>query len=215
MTVPSDFPSYWAGFELTAANYSGGAGGTFTNLAGGQDWAVNGATPSFTTNGAREGMTFAASSTESILGEMRAMREGTIVAVFSTTNAGTSHVVGGTNAAANTWSMSINAQRVQAFHINASSGYTAGTFTSGSPLVAACSWSPEDGKCYVNRNGGAVVSSAGGAIVPINYWNAGIGVHRTTYFTGWISAVYFFSRALHYRDNTGLQSLVTDLAATL
>jgi hypothetical protein len=27
--------------------------------------------------------------------------------------------------------------------------------------------------------------------------------------------VYFFSRALHYRDNTNLQSLVTDLAATL
>jgi hypothetical protein len=215
MTVPSDFDSYWAGFELTAANYSGGAGGTFANLAGGQDWTVNGATPSFSTNGNRSGMDFSADASQSILGELRACRGLTAVIVFSTTITTSQPLLGGTWTAGNTCRADVSAYRPQAFYPSASSGFTTETTSSGTPTVAAYSWSPRNNTCYANLQGSAGVSVTGSVLPTMNWAEIAIGRSRTTYYNGWISGVYLFSRPLHFVDNTNLQLLLDDLAATL
>lgn len=216
MTVPADFDSYWAGFELTAANYSGGAGGTFANLvSGGQDWTVNGATPSFSTNGARSGMDFSADASQSIIGEQRACRGLTAVVIFSTAVGTNQYLLGGTWTGGNTWGANVSSYKVQAFYPSASSGLTTEVTTSGTPTVAAFSWSPENKTCYANLQGGAVASVTGSVLPTMNWAELAIGCHRTTYFNGWISAVYLFSRPLHFVDNTNLQLLLADLDATL
>ncbi|MEM1398031.1 MAG: hypothetical protein AAGH38_11375, partial [Pseudomonadota bacterium] len=57
--TPQDFDSFVMGVDLTAANYSGGAGGTFTDLVqGAGTWTVESSTPTFETRNGIEGMDF-------------------------------------------------------------------------------------------------------------------------------------------------------------
>lgn len=220
MTAPTDFDCFAFGFDLTNANYSGGAGGTFANLvSGGEDWTVNGATPSFSTKSGSgwslDGMDFANSATETILGEHRALWECTVLAICQpSTN---TYVYGGALAASNTWGMGVNANRVQAYNsVGGSSGYA--SYTGGQPNVLTIGFCPANGTSYAQVNDGTPTSNtqASGSFQNARvYWsNVGIGVHRTTYFSGWIARVLVFSRALHYRDNDNLQSLIaTEMAS--
>jgi hypothetical protein len=219
MTAPTDFDSFAFGFNLTAANYSGGAGGTFANLvSGGEDWTVNGATPSFSTKSGSgwsiDGMDFANSATESILGQHRALYESTLLIICQhSTN---TFPYGGTYAAGNSFGMGIYSNMVQAFNPILSSGYA--SFTGGQPNVLTVSWSPFNGTTYAQANNGTPVSATAAAgsfeNARTNWADVAIGRYRTTYFSGWIARVLVFNRALHYRDNANLQSLIaTEMAS--
>jgi hypothetical protein len=225
MAVPADFDSYAFGVELTSSNYSGGAGGTFTDLVlGTEHWTVNGATPSFSTKSgsgwSQDGMDFANSATESVLGaSLPILREGTFVAVYQTGSAGTQYVLGHNNSAAAAWSMAHNAYRIQATNTVGASGYTAAHTTSARPVVAAVSFSPENGEFAATTFDGTLRKMT--AIDTswrdpcFDHWTMCIGRARTTYWTGWISRVYGFNRALHFRDETGLDALIDTLGAEI
>ena len=217
MTVPTDFSSFAYGFDLTAANYSGGAGGTFTNLkAGGQAWTVQGATPSFTTKSgtgwSMEGMNFSALANEIVAGQQRALWECTVLAICQPGAATTMYPFGTTYTAGNGSALHINAWRLQAYNALGTSAFTSAYATTTVPHVFTASFCPANGTTYAQIDSGTVATATAAAGSFENarwyYPDAGIGQHRTTYFTGWISRVLVFSRALHYRDNTNLQSLI-------
>jgi hypothetical protein len=210
---PSSFPSFCGGVDLTSANYSGGAGGTFTDQVNGAGyWTVNSATPSFSTEGGIEGMDFTGVAGEIPVGKCPFLWEGTILAIARV--AGSKFYVGGTYTAGNSWGMQHNASRVQFFNASNSSGYTSsGDFNASAPNVVCVSNCPESGTTYAQVNDATPVSSTDAATKinsRINWPTVGIGQHRTTYFTGWIARVLFFSRALHERDNDNLQLLIAD-----
>lgn len=224
MTAPTDIDSFAYGFDLTSANYSGGAGGTFTNLvAGGENWTVSSATPSFTTKNSGtspetwslEGMDFTGSDTESIHGEHRALYESTILVIAQPTTGGSHYAYGGTLASANSFGLNINAYKCNAFSALGNSGATpVAASPTNVPHVWTITYSPENGTRYAQIDDGAVTSlaEASGSFeqARILHYDAAIGQHRTAnLFTGWIARVLVFSRALHYRDNANLQSLIT------
>lgn len=220
MTVPSDFSSCFVSVDLTAAKYSGGAGGTFTNdIAGGPALTVVSATPTFSAMGARTGMNFANSAGESILGEMRGVREWTVVAILSTASASIMSCVGSANPGAYGWELGMGAARKPyAWTPGLSSGVTGTAFASDTPVVVACSWSPKNRKATVqwNLNTPVVNTAAGTSAIPaMDYWDFGIGRNRNAYWTGRIAHCAMFGRSLHDDDNTRLQSLITDLMATV
>lgn len=213
--LPTDFENFAFGFDLNSASYSGGAGGTFTNLkSGGENWTVDGATPTFSTNNGLEGMDFSASSTQSVLGEMRALYEATVLIILKPASTANMHAFGGNLSTANTFSVQCNANSVQAFQPNGSSGFASLDISRAN--VVTCSWSPFDLTNYVQVNDGTPVSAA----VPftaarIDYANASIGRMRTSYFNGWIARLLVFNRALHFRDNDNLQLLITEEMAKI
>lgn len=216
MTVASDFASYWAGFELTAANYSGGAGGTFTNLAGGPDWEVQGGTPTFSTIGAREGMNFTGNANQSIFGDMFAARNLTMVVAWSQSVATPGMLIGGTSPSGNTFGANVNGSRIQVFYPPASTGFLSGAVSLNTPLCAAFTISGKHEKCAVKVAGTALVEGSATSNLAPNWPQIGIGRHRTTYLNNAnISAVYLFGDPLIYSAPTELESFLTDLAATL
>lgn len=214
-TLPSDISSFVGGFNLTSANYSGGAGGTYTNLVSGNEaWTVQGATPSFDTRSGLEGMLFTAASNQMVAGDMPALYEATIILIAEPAATSTMYGLGGTYAAGNSWAVMFNGNRCQAFIPSGSSGYA--NYTSGQPNVFACSWSPFNETTYVQVNNGSVVSATTNfSTSAINWPDAAIGQHRTTYFNGWIARALIFSRALHFRDNATLQALITTEMASI
>lgn len=220
MTVPSAFASCFLSVDLTAAKYSGGAGGTFTNdIAGGPSLTVVSATPTFSSMGARTGMNFANAAGESILGEMRGVREWTVVAIISTTSASAMSCVGSANTGAFGWELGTGGARTPyAWTPGLSSGVTASAFASDTAVVVATSFSPKIRKCSVQWNLNTIKTATSGsatAIPAMDYWDFGIGRNRNTYWTGRIAHVSMYARSLHDDDNTRLQALITNLMTTL
>lgn len=206
--TPDLFDSFAFGFNLDSAGYSGGAGGTFANMvAGGEDWAVSAATPTFSTQGGIEGMDFTASADESIIGEHRAMWESTIIAVGYPGSGATGHFYGGNYASGNTFALMVNAHRGQAYYPAESSGYTATPSPTGIPHVYSVTFSPENKTAYAQLDDATPVQAASDGFA--SFHEAAIGRHRTTYFVGWIGRILVFDRALHFRDNANLQLLIT------
>lgn len=219
-TNPSDFSSYSAGVLLNSANYSGGAGGTFTDLVtGNEDWTVVSATPTFNTVGGLEGMTFANSATESVLREIYEFRQITFVALGYAGNTASQLLIGGTNAASNTFGMFFNGNRLQAYLNTVSSGWTASTVTAGNPYTYAVSWNPQTGGMFATAYIGSTVKANATAspkrLACANDFQMAVGRHRTTYLTGWVEEVHIFSRCLHEDDETGLDDMLATLYAQL
>lgn len=206
--LPTDFGSFALGFDLTAANYSGGAGGTFTNLKpGGEAWTVDGATPTFSTESTMEGMDFNGNSNESVLGQMRALYEATVLVITRPDSGASLYPFGHNDATANGYAIFLNGSRARTFSGLNSSDWA--THPSGQPNVIVGSWSPFNETMYVQVNDNAVVSTS----VPYQQAalegpNGAIGRMRTTHYSGWTSRVLVFNRALHYRDNANLQLLI-------
>jgi hypothetical protein len=221
MTVPSDFGSCFVSAELTNAKYSGGAGGTFTNdISGGPALTVVSATPTFATKGARSGMVFANSATESILGQMYAQREFSVVAVLTTTSASAGlSAIGSANPTSFGWEMGLGATRKPyAWTPSLSSGVTGTAFGSDTPVVVACSWSPKNRKATCQWNLNTAVSATSGvsnAVPAMDYWDFGIGRNKNAYWTGWISHCSIYAQSLHDDKPTELTALITSLMATL
>lgn len=220
MTLPTDFGSFCAGFDLTAARYSGGAGGAFGNLVPGEPaWTTVG-TPTFETKSGAgwslEGVACTGLADQRIIGPLRAFRELTIVAITQPSATGTQWTIGGTNSASNTFGMSHNANRVQANAVATGSGYTA-AFTTGRPVVCAVSWDPLTGKMAATAYDGTmrkvslIATSKRDAIV--SWHELSIGGHRTTYLTGWVARALIFARSLHVRDEANLDALILTEAA--
>jgi hypothetical protein len=214
---PEDFNSYCGSVDLVAANYSGGAGGTFSdNVNGPGYWTVNGATPSFSTRSGTgwslEGMDFSGNPTEIVLGKCPMLWEGSIVIIGEVV--GSVFYLGGNYTAGNSWGIQHNSGRAQFFNALNSSGFTDPlSFNSGEPNVIASSWCPESGTTYAQVNDGTVTSSVNAIEKEFSrsVWpQVGIGQHRTTYLTGWVARVLFFSRALHERDNSNFQLLIQE-----
>lgn len=218
---PTEFDSFVGGFDLTAANYSGGAGGTFSNLISGYDaWTVDSATPSFSTEESLSGMDFTGSSTESIRGPMPALYEGTVIAVAKPTGTGIMYSVGGSSTSHTTWGQFFNSgDDVEAYNTSQRSG--AADFTNDTVNVFTTCWSPFAGQnmAQVNLGTPAIGTNADGTKTAIDYAEAFIGQGRfsTTqyYFDGWIARVLFFSRSLYHRESTNLTSLITSEIARL
>ena len=213
---PSDFDSYVGGFELTASNYSGGAGGSFTNLAGTvSDWIVDGASPVFSNEGSLSGMLFSNDATQSIIGDMPALWEATLLVVAKPANAGNMYSFGGSDTTSNTWAVQHNSNLLQAFN-SGSSGFTdpASALTSH---VYTVSFSPVNSTSYCQIDLGNIKSTvhSNGNLVALDFPIGAIGRHRTTSFSGWINSVHIFSRALHFRDTISLQNLITSEVSKL
>lgn len=220
MTVPSAFASCFLSVDLTAAKYSGGAGGTFTNdISGGPSLTVVSATPTFSSMGARTGMNFANAAGESILGEMRGVREWTVVAIISTAATAVMSCIGSANPGAFGWELGTGAtRRPYAWTPGLSSGITDTTFASDTAVVVAASWSPKNRKatCQWNLNSAKSATSGVTTATPsMDYWDFGIGRNRNSYWTGRIAHVSMYARSLHDDDNTRLQALITNLMTTL
>jgi hypothetical protein len=214
---PEDFNSYCGSVDLTLANYSGGAGGTFTDgLNGAGYWTVNGATPTFSTKSGTgwslEGMDFTNNSSEIVVGDCPMLWEGSIVIIGQIS--GSAFYIGGNYTSGNSWGIQHTSSRVQFFNALNSSGFTdAAFFNSNEPNVIAASWCPESGTTYAQANDSPVVSSVNATNKEFarSVWpQVGIGQHRTTYLTGWVARVLFFSRALHERDNSNFQLLIQE-----
>ena len=212
MPVASDFDSFVGGFDLTAAAYSGGAGGTFTNLLAGADpWTVAGATPVFETRQGLEGMLFTNVASESVIGRMPMLHEGTII-VLADPNDGTElGMFGGTYGSGNSWAMRLNSQKLNTFGPPATAAVSGSNRIAGQINLMASSWHPASGTLYAQFNDGATGTTTNTKKDARLTWPEGaIGRHRTTYFNGWITRVLMFDRALHARDNAGLQALIAD-----
>lgn len=224
MTLPTDFDSFAFGFDLTEANYSspGSGSGTFANLVSGEDdWTHGANTPSFTTKSGSgwsiEGKNFGGVIGDIVQGKMRAMQECTVLAIAEVPNTASQYIMGGLNTGANTWGLYTTSQQGRlAGNGFSDTAQTGTTVTSSTPFVICGSFSPMNGTIYVQVNGSAVATDASltGANPSFTpYWQAAIGAMRTTYMSGWVARVLVFSRALHFRDNTNLQSLIaTEMA---
>lgn len=216
MALPTDFDSFRMGVNLTAANYSGGAGGTFTDLVQGAGfWTVDGATPSFETRAGLEGMLFTGSTTESVLADMLCLHECTILAIGECATSSQIALYGGSLASANTWYGGTNANRLFTFASPNSVNTVADAAAATAPTVFVSSWSPKEATLYAQINDGAVASAVSdGVYTRIGWPEIAIGRHRISAFSGWIARVLVFDRALHARDPSGLASLVaTEMAS--
>lgn len=223
MTAPSDFSSYWSGVELTSANYSGGAGGTFADLVtGNQDWTVQGATPSFSTPvGSLEGMNFSNDATQSVFRELWALRDLTIVIGWSQSSVSSvaRPYVGGTSSASNTFNAGSFDSRIRSFLPVGDSGVSAsGTIVINTPHVAAFTFSGTDEKAAVKMQGGSITQTASPtarAGLP-NWPQLAIGRHRATYLADTnIRFVHLFAEPLLFSDPDAVDSLLDALALTL
>jgi len=212
MPVASDFDSFIGGWDLTSAAYSGGAGGDFANLvAGGDAWSVAGATPVFETRQGLEGMRFTNVASESVMGRMPMLHEGTVIVVADSDDGTELGMLGGAYGSGNSWAMRLSSNKLQTFCPPASAAESGSIRISGQINVMTSSWHPSSGTLHAQMNDGAVGTSTNTKKDARITWAVGaIGRHRTTYFKGWITRVLMFDRALHVRDNAGLQALITD-----
>ena len=170
--------------------------------------------PTFETRNGVEGMVFNNSSSELISFPLPMLWEGSILAVLQPDTAGITHAIGGALTSNNTHSLMCASQQVQAFNPGGglSSGYTSAPISS--PFVVVGSWCPELGRISIqaNDNPPVIAQATNGSFHQARFsWpEIMIGGHRTSNFSGWISKVYFFSRALHQRDLDGLSSIVSE-----
>lgn len=222
MTLPTDFDSFAFGFDLTAANYStpGSGGGTFANLVAGQeDWTRGSNIPSFTTKSGLEGLDFSNSINDIVQGRMRAMSEFTVLAIADVANAGLSHqIFGGLNTAVNTASLGVASGTVRASANGFNDAAVGGAVLSNTPSVLTASFSPVNETLYAQVNDGTAGTDSswiGANPSTLAHHQAAIGAQRTSYMTGWVARILVFSRALHYRDDTALQSLIATEMATI
>lgn len=213
----SDFEEYISGFELTSANYSGGAGGTFSNLVAGEDgWSVDGATPSFSMKSGLEGMDFTGLSGESILSQLPMYWGGTVMMVCEIGSASNMYPLGGNHPGANTWGINVNSNTAQAYRVNHPSGFT--NPLAVEPHVLTASFSPMNGINYIQADEEGVIMSGVGdpqSLAAVNDPRVSIGRHRVGYFTGWIHRIFFFARPLHYSKPTELAALISEEVARL
>lgn len=212
MPVPSDFDSFIGGWDLTSAAYSGGAGGSFANLVpGGDAWTVNGATPVFETRQGLEGMVFANDGSESIIGRMPMLHEGTIIVVADPNDGSELGMLGGTYSSGNSWAMRLSSGTLQTFGPPATAAVSVTSRVGGEINLMTSSWHPSSGTLYAQMNAGAAGTTINTKKDARITWPEGaIGRHRSTYFRGWICRVLMFDRALHRRDDAGLQALIAD-----
>lgn len=222
MTVPTDFPSFAAGFDLTSANYStpGVGGGVFANLVSDEDaWVTGSNVPSFSTFSGLEGMNFANSVNSAIQGRMRAMSEFTVLAIGRVGTTGSNPFFGGFNPSAETAALECDTGGLLYAGTNAYNDFAAASgVTTNTTFIAVGSWSPVNGTVYSQRNNGTPVTDSswvgGASAATLGYWQAALGATRNRYLTGWLARVLIFSRALHYRDNANLQALIlTEMAS--
>jgi hypothetical protein len=197
------------------------AWGAFANeVTGGPVGAIQGATPSFSTIGSREGMNFSNAANQSILDEMWAQRELTVIAIGTTTASSIMSGIGTANPSTYGWELGTasTARAIYGWSPTLSSTATANTITSGVPAVMSMGLTSQTRRMYAQLNTGTQVSGviAGTDSRPfVDYWDLGIGRNRNSYWTGWFSEVYFFSRCLQARDPSGFSALMTDLTAGL
>lgn len=213
-TNPTDFDSYAWGVELTSAAYSGGAGGTFTDLvSGAEDWTVQGATPTFETRATQEGVKFSASATERIVADNYAVGEMTFVAIVQPDAGSNMYGFGDAYQSANGVGVNFISSTTQVFTPIGNSGYVAASIAA--PFVIAGSVSPENKTIYMTAYDGTL-RKASNALTPQPAFEASsisIGAMRTFNFNGWISEIHGFHRALQLRDETALDDMITTLAA--
>jgi len=210
--TPDQFDSFRMGVDLTAAQYSGGAGGTFADLVQGAGfWSVDGATPAFETRAGLEGMLFTSSAAQSVLAPMLCLHEATILAIGQGATGTQAALYGGTYPTGNSWYGSLNGNRLLTASPPASAAMTsANGAASSAPTVFVSSWSPKDAGLYAQINDGAIASTmSDGKFARIGWAQMAIGRHRASAFSGWIARVLVFDRALHARDPSGLAALVS------
>lgn len=212
MPVASDFDSFIGGWDLTAAAYSGGAGGSFANLVpGGEAWTVESATPVFETRQGLEGMVFTNQASESVIGRMPMLHEGTIIVVTEPNDGTEMGILGGTYTSGNSWAMRLSSGKLQTFGPPASAAFSVTSRNNDAINLLTSSWHPSSGTLSAQLNDGAVGESLSTKKDARITWHEGaIGRHRTTYYQGWVTRVLMFDRALHNRDNAGLQALIAD-----
>lgn len=218
MTIDAaTYPHMAWGIDLTAANYSGGAGGTFTDLVSAeQDWQVVSATPTFTTKYGVEGMTFSALAAESVLAQNPSPGDITVVALVSPAAGTLMYPWGGNSGGSNSHGIRTYSGTAGAFIANADSGWTSGhpTIVRPQPIVMAGTFSTRNQTTYatVYDGSGFYDSSAVGTAVPQQqYFENAIGRYRTTYFNGWIGSVYGFHAPLHLTDRSGLEAIMLEM----
>lgn len=213
MTAPTDFDSFASGVNLNSGSFSAGA---YANLVtGSPSWATVNA-PSHETRNGLEGKLFSGVADDRCIADMSAMHEATILTVAQPLNTSSQYIIGGTFAANNTWSMYTVAGLLRTFCYFNNQAQVSGADTTRARVYTS-SWHPESGTLYAQVDDNTPVSStyaSDKANTGINYFEAAIGSMRTTYFSGWIARVLIFDRALHARDNAGLQSLIaTEMAS--
>jgi hypothetical protein len=197
------------------------AWGCFDNeVAGGPLGAIQGATPSFSTIGSREGVNFTNAANQSIIGELWAQREFTLIAIGTTTASTLQSGIGTANPSAYGWEMGTQStgRAIWGWTPTLNSGGTTNVIASGTPAVLSIGLSPDAHRMYAQINTVAGVTNLSGsafAIPAVDYWNFGIGRNRNGYWTGWFAEVYLFSRCLQARDPSGFASLMTTLTAGL
>ena len=228
MAVPTDFASFAGGWDLTAANYSGGTNGEFANLLAGQAPAIaQGIAPTFETKSdvgwSMEGVAMAGSAGYQLNVDIPVHWECTVVLIAQTNAQGSiMYPFGGRNTAANTWGMTHYTRTAQAFNGMDSSGYTAANALADTrPLVYAMGFCPRPdvGQTWAVINDGTVKV---GPQTADTYERArivtaqcAIGQHRASYYNGWIGRVLLFSRSLYHDDPSGLASLITTEMASV
>lgn len=213
--------TYTVSVSQTIPSATVNAWGCFVNeVAGGPLGAIQGATPSFVTVSGRDGMTFSNAANQSIIGELWAQRELTVVAIGRTTSSAIMSGIGTANPSTFGWELGTasTARAIYGWSPALSSGATANTMASGAWAVMAMALTPESRRIYAQLNTGTLVSglASGTDAKPfIDYWDLGIGRNRNSYWTGTFSEAYIFSQALPFRDPSGFSALMTTLTASL
>ncbi len=216
VTNPSDFDSYAWGVELNSANYSGGAGGTFTDLVRGAGyWTVASATPTFATRNGLEGMEFNNDAAENVSAKNYAVGECTVVLIFDVD----------TSASWGMWGPDDNNPGATLFNYqlqcidptNGASGYA--SFDSSRAVVGAVSACPENNTNYVTTYDGTLRKNSGtkalNALPKLLRPDTMYLGRRWTRMDGWIAEAYGFHKSLHFRDETALDDMLQTLAAKI
>lgn len=197
------------------------AWGCFDNeVVGGPLGAIQGATPSFSTIGSREGVNFTTAANQSIIGELWAQREFTLIAIGTTAASTIQSGIGSANPSAFGWELGTQqtTRTIYGWTPGINSGGTTNVIASGTPAVMSIGLSAESHRIYAQLNTTTGVSNLSGstnAVPGIDYWNLGIGRNRNSYWNGWFAEVYLISRCLQARDPSGFASLMTTLTAGL
>lgn len=227
MAVPTDFPSFAGGWNLTSANYSGGAAGTFANLISGEATLQAQQTPSFVTEEGMEGVAMDGATT--VLASLPVNYpyapvcwECTLLVIARPNSSGRlQYCFGGTNDAANSWGITVYTNQIQAFNGLDSSGYTAAVATATTrPHVYTVGFCPRPdvGQTWARIDDGTIKF---GPQTTDSYERArittpivAVGEHRATAFDGWVGRALLFTRDLYRDDPAGLDSLIaTEMAS--
>jgi hypothetical protein len=207
-----------------AVNGTPGSGsGTWSNdVAWGEDWTQGSNDPAATTVSGSSGMAaldFANSINSLITGRWRFGSECTVLIIAEVASASTRYMVGNANTGSNIWGIYTTGTSKIAFTFN---GFTQTITTTSShsnntPFIATFSYSPENSTAYIQINDTSAVTATITSLqgFGLNDTSMIIGGMRSSYLTGKIARVEIYSRALHYRDNTNLQTRISNFKTTL